>query len=76
MAPKHPTIIFAVPAQVLDNDILNAVLFLCGDKSFQGLGSSLGLFDLAGGHGLATCDAHDDLADAGVGEFGDGCCTV
>lgn len=76
MAPKGPAIIVAVPAQVLDNDVLNAVLFLGGDESFHGLSPSLGSFDLAGGHGLATCDAHDDLADAGVGEFGDGCCAV
>jgi hypothetical protein len=58
---------------VLDDDILQAVLFLGGGDSL-----CLSVNGLCNGHcgGLSACDAHDDLADAGFRDIGNGCCAV
>jgi len=73
-APDSPTLVLVVPAEVLDDNVLHAVLFLRGDRNNLGVVSP-GLF-FGCSRGLSACDAHDQLTDAGFREVGDGCCAV
>jgi hypothetical protein len=73
-APDSPALVQVVPAEVLDDNVLHAVLFLRGDRNNLGVGSTV--LCLGRSCGLAACDAHDNLTDAGFREIGDGCCAV
>lgn len=56
-----------MPDELLDHDILQAVLLLGGGNDLvRGVASGDGL-----GHGLSGRQTHDDLADSGVGHVGD-----
>lgn len=72
--PDSPAVILAVPAEVLNNDVLSDILFPGGDGNNLGFGSSFLRAGRSGG--LTACDAHDDLTDTGLRNLGDGCCAV
>lgn len=72
--PDSPAVILIVPAEVLNNDVLGNVLFLGGDRNDLSVGPISLCLGRCGG--LAACDAHDDLADAGFRDLGNGCCAV
>lgn len=57
-----------MPDELLDHDVLHAVLFLgsSGDDVLRGIAADGGL-----GHGLSGSEAHDHLANTGVGHIGD-----
>lgn len=70
MAPDLPPGGFSHPGDVLDDDVLCAILFL-------GFGGRVaGARDLGLGCGLSTGNAQYNLADAGVWEVGDFCCSI
>lgn len=65
--PDLPVRVLAVPDELLDHDVLQAVLLLGGgDNLLRGGAPSDSL-----GHGLSGSQAHDNLADSGVGHVGD-----
>lgn len=65
--PDLPVGVLAVPDELLDDDVLDAVLYLGGgDDLVGGVSANSGL-----GHGLSGSQADDDLADTGVWHVGD-----
>lgn len=82
MAPNAPVLLLAEPAQLLEDEVLGAVLLLCGGDGLELLGEGLAGGGAGAGRGgfgddahllggLAAGDAHDDLSHARVWDFGD-----
>ena len=73
MATNTPFMLLAEPHELLDHDVLGAVLLLrrCGVLNFRlrvlGVAAIRGQLDLA--RGLATGDAQHDLTHTGVGNI-------
>lgn len=72
MAPDSPALILVVPAEMLNDNVLDTVLLLGGNGVvFRFL--CAGVLDLGRGCGLSARDAHDNLTDTGFRDVGDGC---
>lgn len=73
MAPDSPAFILVVPAEMLNDNVLDAVLLLGGNGVISCRFLCAGVLDLSRGCGLSARDAHDDLTDTRFRDVGDGC---
>lgn len=73
MAPDSPALILVVPAEVLNDNVLDTVLLLGGDNVISRGFLCAGVLDLSRGCGLSAGDAHDNLTDTRFRDVGDGC---